>query len=62
MTWRPIETAPKDGKEIVLYFPPVKSGRSHMPRMFRVERMPWTSPRVPTHWMPLPEPPKETTE
>lgn len=60
--WQPIETAPKDGSQILLY------GRVDSDRAFRhigfwSER--WNdwldmtmSFSVPTHWMPLPAPPE----
>ena len=72
MEWKPIETAPKDGQEILIFcgYPWEK-----------VEKASWYSPwgnwqigsipidpirdehhgigsAVPTHWMPLPEPPE----
>lgn len=55
-SWRPIETAPKDGTEVLIW-------DSHM----RVRRIGfydfgWYDQEgriaCPTHWMPLPEPPK----
>ena len=73
MSWKPIETAPKDGTNVLVYerFPKwqkwvgkdeydsyIEIGyyqdgdwciRAHVP--------PWNND--PTHWMPLPEPPKE---
>lgn len=65
MTWRPIETAPMDGRRVLLY-------REHDRR----QTVGWWGGNVyagwiiggrspefmtapnPTHWMPLPEPPK----
>lgn len=64
--WRPIESAPKDGAPLLCLIP----GRFTAPRM-RVLR--WKADRwvldgqsdndfyQPSHWMPLPLPPKETT-
>lgn len=61
--WQPIETAPKDGKSIL-----VVNGNwivtAHWHRSQQCwascgptyERLPWDE--QPTHWMPLPEPPK----
>jgi Protein of unknown function (DUF551) len=69
--WRPIETAPKDGTDVLLYLPnahpPVRVGRYVAKGVIRSDY--WfyysgviESPRewemVPSHWMPLPEPPK----
>lgn len=60
--WQPIETAPKDGTEIVAH--DSKTGRSHV--TWCVLRH-WHDPDdhyyseasdfIPTHWMPLPPPP-----
>jgi hypothetical protein len=56
--WQPIETAPK-GKELILYWPKVSNGKnSVLYPMIRVDRIGMTPFREPTHWMPLPEPPK----
>lgn len=67
--WKPIETAPKDGREILLWLPAPYS---------RVEKAHWfeiwgnwqscdfieptdeycgIGSELPTHWQPLPEPP-----
>jgi len=58
--WRPIETAPKDGEQILTYSP---FGRCSVRIWGEGDdgEMAW-QPRIrgyfPTHWMPLPEPPK----
>lgn len=62
--WQPIETAPKDGSCVLLYWPDIDSiatGAWYAP-LGCVEH--WCKDcRVtycidPTHWMPLPDPPK----
>lgn len=62
--WQPIETAPV-GKPVILFYPEAK--RSRPP--FDVILGKWitvgvvgSTPRNPTHWMPLPPPPTETPE
>ena len=55
--WRPIEEVEESNETMLLYHPPVKSGRAMMPRMISVGR-PWDKPmRPPTYWMPLPADP-----
>jgi len=62
--WRPIETAPKDGSDIIVYRP--KHDGTYIPQvgidwwMTKGIRPCWGKSRAdcqPTHWMPLPEPP-----
>ena len=68
--WHPIETAPKDGTEILVY-----AYVSHWCKqdrqiavIARFDGYVWNSnlccePTIkPTHWMPLPVPPKESKE
>lgn len=61
MEGQPIETAPK-GQMVLLYWPEggVIRGRNG-PKLTAMMRVDWPSStpnRPPTHWMPLPEPPK----
>lgn len=70
MNWQPIETAPKDGTEVLLggckYGPPVRMGSWGGGRYNRTTRSyegDWRGGGdygfAPTHWMPLPAPPTE---
>ena len=74
MNWKPIETAPKDGTVCRLYIPQFvqsdKRLRNYAPGQregYWIEEIgEWqvyttiTSDAIlPTHWMPLPDPPKE---
>lgn len=64
--WQPIETAPKDGKNVLIYR--LGSGDQRATIGSLDEEGVWQSPEAyyiwswfdfsPTHWMPLPEPPK----
>ena len=74
MKWQPIETAPKDGTEILLLIPldwqsstiiepRIGKGRYVATGWFTCEGWlnrlgQWVNEETPTHWMPLPEPPK----
>jgi len=57
MDWQPIETAPRDRKPLILYFPKYENN-SGLGEMILIERYPVSFPREPTHWMPLPASPK----
>ena len=52
--WQPIALA--TAGEWLLYFP--ADTRRHVREMMRVDRVPVTSPRKPTHFMKLPDPPR----
>ena len=52
--WRPIETAPKDGKRVLLSWP------STLVTVGQISNL-RAGAEWPTHWMPLPEPPKENS-
>ena len=61
--WQPIESAPKDGTDIILWLPwigRVRTGRWTMHKRWSADfgvayRLPLLG--EPTHWMPLPAPP-----
>jgi hypothetical protein len=68
--WQPIETAPKDGTRILLgyYYFQDEGGGSQLVAFWHQTHRMWCStyqlfvddsPFAPTHWMPLPPPPKE---
>jgi len=61
--WQPIETAPRDGTYILAWVRPVW-GVQYL-RIVTFYHGQWVdscdlSPEDCTHWMPLPEPPKES--
>ena len=62
--WQPIETAPKDGSEILAFargnrdFYGVAQWAEAQAAFNSVAGWFWTFAIRPTHWMPLPEPPK----
>lgn len=68
--WQPIETAPKDGKPIILWFP----YWSNIPMVAhygcnQFNRLGWIGEYIlsddgdmPTHWHPLPAPPQLSHE
>lgn len=61
--WRDISTAPKDGSKIIVYRP-IHDG-NYIPKVgidYWFKNRCWGKSRSdtqPTHWQPLPEPPKE---
>ena len=67
--WQPIETAPKDGTAILVYFPKdfFDRKRNHQTVVYWAIKDPWVTgwevyggsflSIEPTHWMPLPDPP-----
>ena len=68
MTWRPIETAPKDGTFLVWLAEKHGAMDSHVgvmrnhPNVRFINGLMAYDLAEPTHWMPLPPPPKETDE
>lgn len=64
--WEKIETAPKDGTEILVYIKSPLSGDewydvvfyNDIRNMFMIGHI-TVDPDFITHWMPLPEPPKD---
>ena len=71
MQWQPIETAPKDGTFIITYLPPrfVDEAGLTMIQRWKGTKLQWITAGAPnrarlwqpTHWMPLPSPPKENS-
>jgi hypothetical protein len=71
MTWEKIETAPKDGKSVLVYRPTTKRvevARYEEDKHSKKPNPYWRSCVLgatlskqypPTHWMPLPPPPTE---
>ena len=65
--WQPMETAPRDGTRIILYAPYKKTvGEGHwynlMQRFCFDGKVFDKCEIMATHWMPLPNPPKEKTD
>ena len=70
MEWQPIETAPKDGTVVLVWY---NNGiKDHSPLSSHVRKAAWIDDaefwqidgvggnieHIPTHWMPLPNPPE----
>jgi len=67
MTWKPISSAPRDGTDILIYDAgtgsyEVSSYWTDTPRYWDGNWGDGEYEHTPTHWMPLPEPPKETDD
>ena len=63
--WQPIETAPDDGRRIIVYDPRVRE--AHRVEIRGADGGFWrwnaaSGGTNPTHWMPLPEPPALTAK
>jgi hypothetical protein len=59
--WQPISTAPKDGTSILIFEADESSAGSVRVSRWREDTIPngWTgTERAPSHWLPLPLPPK----
>lgn len=57
MEWQPIETAPKDGTHVLGWCR--HWGRDVHEVYYWTGLNRWQTTMQPTHWMPLPDPPKE---
>ena len=70
--WKPIETAPRDGTEFLAFYPKtlygpaafyiVSLGADDPTNVMIEKRNIYNQSCHPTHWMPLPNPPKEKTD
>ena len=64
MEWQPIETAPKDWTDVILFDPACETGKDVVVGYFSHSDGGdncWKAYGMmidPTHWMPLPEPPR----
>ena len=62
MIWKPIETAPRNGSDIIVYRPHFDG--DYIPQVgydYWMKAGGWARSRrdtQPTHWMPFPEPPE----
>ena len=59
MTWQPIETAPRDGKLIVVYTKGIIDIAFWNGGLEYWVTFAFNRGKSPTHWIPLPEPPPE---
>lgn len=65
MKWQPIETAPNDGTPFLVWLPVPQLNSNFQVAIFRPNvkliggRFAFDASCEPTHWIPLPEPPKE---
>ena len=65
--WQPIETAPKDGTMVLSYEPRATKHKYKFMEFHRTKdggswkNVAASGAVIPSHWMPLPEPPKEKT-
>lgn len=59
--WEPIETAPKDGTEVMGYLPVAKKARVVVWRLHwdQWQTVPGYNAAKPTHWRPIPVPPDQ---
>lgn len=60
MTWKPIETAPKDGTHVLLFRPEINfvGYWSGTRRAWIASTHSYPAGPAPTHWMPLPPDPE----
>jgi hypothetical protein len=65
MTWQPIETAPKDGTVVLLYWPTMGIYVYPLAGFHMGDEYGWELSAnreygevMPTHWMPMPAPPE----
>lgn len=59
--WQPIETAPKDGTEVLGFIPSYYQGKGGQTVILWMEGEWWDNrcfPTTPTHWQALPDPPE----
>ena len=68
--WQPIETAPRDGSQVVVWNPDNPYGEWPLMAQWHAPSQTWSIhiegqriwlglPLDPTHWIPLPEPPEQ---
>lgn len=69
MDWQPIETAPKDGTVVMLYWPTISINAYPAVGFNHDDDYGWAWSQwmdygeiFPTHWMPLPAPPGKENE
>lgn len=58
--WMPISSAPKNGRRVLVFTTTYGPFTAHFDKKWHIAGL-W-NPELPTHWMPLPDPPAGQSE